>query len=59
MTANTAVSLPLGPLDPERSELLRRVVDGLEPATPAVAVRFRLQAWPTPAARSIPSAARA
>jgi sulfite reductase (NADPH) flavoprotein alpha-component len=33
MTANTAVSLPLGPLDPERSELLRRVVDGLEPAS--------------------------
>ena len=33
MTATTAVSLPLGPLDPERSELLRRVVDGLEPAS--------------------------
>jgi sulfite reductase (NADPH) flavoprotein alpha-component len=33
MTVNTAVSLPLGPLDPERSELLRRVVDGLEPAS--------------------------
>ncbi len=33
MTANTAVSLPLGPLDPERSEMLRRVVDGLEPAS--------------------------
>ena len=33
MTANTVVSLPLGPLDPERSELLRRVVDGLEPAS--------------------------
>jgi sulfite reductase (NADPH) flavoprotein alpha-component len=31
MTATTAVSLPLGPLDSERSELLRRVVDGLEP----------------------------
>ena len=33
MTATTAVTLPLGPLDPERSELLRRVVDGLEPAS--------------------------
>ena len=33
MTATSAVPLPLGPLDPERSELLRRVVDGLEPAT--------------------------
>jgi sulfite reductase (NADPH) flavoprotein alpha-component len=33
MTANTAVSLSLGPLDPERSEMLRRVVDGLEPAS--------------------------
>jgi sulfite reductase (NADPH) flavoprotein alpha-component len=31
MTATTAVPLPLSPLDPERSELLRRVVDGLEP----------------------------
>ena len=32
MTASTAVALPLGPLDPERGELLRRVVDGLDPA---------------------------
>jgi sulfite reductase (NADPH) flavoprotein alpha-component len=32
MTASTAAVLPPGPLDPERSELLRRVVDGLEPA---------------------------
>jgi sulfite reductase (NADPH) flavoprotein alpha-component len=31
MTANTAAALPLGPLDPERGELLRRVVDGLDP----------------------------
>ena len=33
MTATTAFPLPLGPLDPERSELLRRVVDGLEPVS--------------------------
>jgi sulfite reductase (NADPH) flavoprotein alpha-component len=33
MTATHAVSLPLGPLDAERSDLLRRVVDGLEPAS--------------------------
>jgi sulfite reductase (NADPH) flavoprotein alpha-component len=32
MNATNAVSLTLGPLDPERSELLRRLVDGLEPA---------------------------
>jgi sulfite reductase (NADPH) flavoprotein alpha-component len=32
MTASTAVALPLGPLDPERGELLCRVVDGLDPA---------------------------
>ena len=32
MTAIPAANLPLGPLDPERGELLRRVVDGLEPA---------------------------
>lgn len=31
MNATTAIPLPLGPLDPERSELLRRVVDGLQP----------------------------
>ena len=31
MTATTATALPLGPLDPERGELLRRVVDGLDP----------------------------
>jgi sulfite reductase (NADPH) flavoprotein alpha-component len=33
MSATNAVSLPLGPFDPERSELLRRLVDGLEPAS--------------------------
>ena len=33
MSANTVSTLPLGPLDPERSELLLRVVEGLEPAT--------------------------
>src|SRR5512134_2568076 len=33
MSANIIASLPLGPLDPERSELLLRVVDGLEPAS--------------------------
>lgn len=33
MSANNATALPLGPLDAERSELLLRVVDGLEPAT--------------------------
>jgi sulfite reductase (NADPH) flavoprotein alpha-component len=33
MTANNLSTLPLGPLDPERSELLLRVVEGLEPAT--------------------------
>jgi sulfite reductase (NADPH) flavoprotein alpha-component len=32
MTANTAAAIPLGPLDAERGELLRRVVDGLDPA---------------------------
>ncbi len=37
----------LGPLDPERSELLRRVVDGLEPASAALAFGFRRRAWPT------------
>jgi sulfite reductase (NADPH) flavoprotein alpha-component len=31
MNATTAVPLPLGPLDPERSELLRRIVDGMRP----------------------------
>jgi sulfite reductase (NADPH) flavoprotein alpha-component len=31
--STTAVALPLGPLDPERGELLRRVVDGLDTAT--------------------------
>jgi sulfite reductase (NADPH) flavoprotein alpha-component len=30
---NTVTTLPLGPLDPERSELLLRVVEGLEPAS--------------------------
>ena len=33
MSANILSTLPLGPLDPERSELLLRVVEGLEPAT--------------------------
>ncbi len=32
MTATNAVSPSLGPFDPERSELLRGLVDGLEPA---------------------------
>ena len=33
MTASTAAALPTGPLDPERGELLRRVVDGLDAAS--------------------------
>jgi len=33
MSANIVTTLPLGPLDPERTELLLRVVDGLDPAT--------------------------
>jgi sulfite reductase (NADPH) flavoprotein alpha-component len=33
MSANIATTLPLGPLDPERTELLLRVVEGLEPPT--------------------------
>ncbi len=33
MTTSTAATLPLGPLDRERSELLRRVVDGLDPVS--------------------------
>jgi sulfite reductase (NADPH) flavoprotein alpha-component len=33
MTASTAAIVPLGPLDPERSELLLRVVDGLDPVS--------------------------
>ncbi len=33
MSANIISSLPLGPLDAERSELLLRVVEGLEPAS--------------------------
>ncbi|MGB7737869.1 MAG: assimilatory sulfite reductase (NADPH) flavoprotein subunit [Steroidobacteraceae bacterium] len=33
MSANIATTLPLGPLDPERTELLLRVVEGLEPST--------------------------
>jgi len=33
MNATTALPLPLGPLDPERSELLNRVVEGLPPDT--------------------------
>jgi sulfite reductase (NADPH) flavoprotein alpha-component len=32
MTAPNTAALPLGPLDPERGELLRRVVEGLDPA---------------------------
>jgi sulfite reductase (NADPH) flavoprotein alpha-component len=30
MSTTTAAGIPLGPLDPERGELLRRVVDGLD-----------------------------
>jgi sulfite reductase (NADPH) flavoprotein alpha-component len=33
MSANKIATLPLGPLDPERTELLLRVVEGLEPST--------------------------
>ncbi|MDH4165374.1 MAG: assimilatory sulfite reductase (NADPH) flavoprotein subunit [Gammaproteobacteria bacterium] len=33
MSANIATTLPLGPLDPERTELLLRVVESLEPST--------------------------
>jgi sulfite reductase (NADPH) flavoprotein alpha-component len=33
MSSNTVAAFPPGPLDPERSELLLRVVEGLEPAT--------------------------
>ncbi len=33
MSANPVASLPLGPLDLERSDLLLRVVEGLEPST--------------------------
>ena len=33
MSANIVSAFPLGPLDPERSELLLRVVEGLEPST--------------------------
>ena len=33
MSANIVTTLPLGPLDPERTELLLRVVEGLEPST--------------------------
>lgn len=33
MSSNPVAALPLGPLDLERSELLLRVVDGLEPST--------------------------
>ena len=33
MSANMVTTLPLGPLDPERTELLLRVVEGLEPST--------------------------
>ena len=40
MSANIVTTLPLGPLDPERTELLLRVVEGLEPSTPAVALGF-------------------
>lgn len=32
MSATTAAAISLGPLDPERGDLLRRVVDGLDPA---------------------------
>ncbi len=33
MSANIVTTLPLGPLDPERTELLLRVVEGLDPTT--------------------------
>jgi sulfite reductase (NADPH) flavoprotein alpha-component len=33
MSANVVTTLPVGPLDPERTELLLRVVEGLEPST--------------------------
>ncbi len=33
MSANKVSTLSLGPLDPERTELLLRVVEGLEPST--------------------------
>jgi sulfite reductase (NADPH) flavoprotein alpha-component len=33
MSANIVSAFPLGPLDPERSELLLRVVEGLEPSS--------------------------
>ena len=33
MSANIVTTLPLGPLDPERTELLLRVVEGREPFT--------------------------
>jgi sulfite reductase (NADPH) flavoprotein alpha-component len=33
MSSNTVTTLPLGPLDAERTELLLRVVEGLEPST--------------------------
>ncbi len=33
MSANIVTTLPLGPLDPERTDLLLRVVEGLEPST--------------------------
>ena len=33
MSANIVTTLPIGPLDAERNELLLRVVDGLEPST--------------------------
>jgi sulfite reductase (NADPH) flavoprotein alpha-component len=33
MSANNVTTLPLGPLDPERTELLLRVVEGLDPST--------------------------
>jgi len=33
MSANIVTTLPLGPFDPERTELLLRVVEGLEPST--------------------------
>ena len=63
MSANIVTTLPLGPLDPERTELLLRVVDGLEPVHAAVAVRLcrrrraRARRWPArgvslPAVRS-------
>ena len=69
MSANIVTTLPLGPLDPERTELLLRVVDGLEPATLQWLSGFAAgvaheraagrAAWPRPAGPVAAPAARA